>query len=141
MQWECNAWTYNIKSTTPKPTISQKSLKTPKIFKTPKPRLKMHECMKNERIRKLTKCLRLDLGRKKSAWGDLSEKRVFGVRERSEKWFLIHAKPLNRNRSSMDRDICWALNLDRNESIEVLSRICQRQKHLDGSRICWESIG
>ena len=38
-------------------------------------------------------------------------------------------------------EICQALNLDRNESVEVLSRICQRQKHLNGSRICRESIG
>ena len=39
-----------------------KNLLKPQIFsKTPKPRLKMHERMKNERIRTLTKCLRLDL--------------------------------------------------------------------------------
>ena len=34
-----------------------------------------------------------------------------------------------------------ALNLDRSESVKVLSRIYWRQKKgLDGSRICWESI-
>ena len=38
MQWEYNAWAYNIKSTTPNPTISQK-----KSQKPPKP--KKHECM------------------------------------------------------------------------------------------------
>ena len=38
-------------------------------------------------------------------------------------------------------EICWALNLNRNESNEVLSSIYWWQKHLDGSRICWESIG
>ena len=34
-----------------------------------------------------------------------------------------------------------ALNLDINESIEVLSRIYRRQKYLDGSRSCREFIG
>ena len=28
--------------------------------------------------------------------------------------------------------ICWALNLDRYEYVEVLSRICRQQNHLDG---------
>ena len=37
-------------------------------------------------------------------------------------------------------DSCQALNLDRYESVKVLSRICQRQKFLDGSRFCQESI-
>ena len=35
----------------------------------------------------------------------------------------------------MDRgsvEIYWALNLDRYESVEVLSRICRWQNHLDG---------
>nr|POF02453.1 hypothetical protein CFP56_28062 [Quercus suber] len=44
----------------------------------------------------------------------------------------------------MDRgaiEICRALNLDINESVEVLSRICQRQKYLDGSRSYRDSIG
>ena len=44
----------------------------------------------------------------------------------------------------MDRGavaICRALNLDKYESVEVLSRICQCQKFLDGSRFCQESIG
>ena len=37
--------------------------------------------------------------------------------------------------------ICRALNLDRNQFVEVLSRICRRQKEcLDGSRIYQESI-
>ena len=35
----------------------------------------------------------------------------------------------------MDRSICRALNLDRNEFVKVLSRSCQQQKHFDGSRI------
>ena len=41
----------------------------------------------------------------------------------------------------MDRSICQALNLNKNESVKVLSRICRRQKYLNGSRICRESIG
>ena len=57
------------------------------------------------------------------------------------KWNPICTLTLNGNCSSMDWDIYWALNLDRNESVEVLSRICRRQKYLDGSRSCWESIG
>ena len=43
----------------------------------------------------------------------------------------------------MDRraiEIFRALNLNRYESIEVLLRICRRQKYLDGSRFCRESI-
>ena len=36
--------------------------------------------------------------------------------------------------------ICRALNLDRYESVKVLSRICRQQKFLDGSRFCQESI-
>ena len=33
MQWECNAWSYNIKSTTPNTKISQKSQKPQKFKK------------------------------------------------------------------------------------------------------------
>ena len=33
MQWECNAWAYNIKSTTPQQF--HKNLKNPKIFQKP----------------------------------------------------------------------------------------------------------
>ena len=44
-----------------------KNLKNPKKFsKTPKPRSKMHECMKNEGLRALTRGLRIDLGRNMS---------------------------------------------------------------------------
>ena len=35
----------------PNPEISQNSQKTQKFSKTPKPRSKMHECMKNESFR------------------------------------------------------------------------------------------
>lgn len=44
----------------------------------------------------------------------------------------------------MDRgviEICQALNLDRYESVEVLSRICRQKKYLDGSRFCRGSFG
>ena len=44
----------------------------------------------------------------------------------------------------MDRgaiEICRALNLDRYESVEVLSRICRRQKFLNGLRFYREFIG
>ena len=44
----------------------------------------------------------------------------------------------------MDRgaiEICQALNLDRYESVEVLSRICRRQKFLNGLRFYREFIG
>ena len=67
----------------------------------------------------------------KSVWG---KREKFLSRERSEKWYLIRTQPLNRNRSSMDRDICRALNLNKNEYVEVLSRIYWRQKHLDRSK-------
>ena len=43
----------------------------------------------------------------------------------------------------MDRgsvEIYRALNPDRYESIRVLSRICRRQNHLDGSRFYRESM-
>jgi len=49
---------------------------------------------------------------------------------------------MNLNRSRFLSRICRTLNLDRNESVEVLSRICRQQKSdLDGSRICREAIG
>ena len=67
----------------------------------------------------------------KSVWG---KREKFLSRERSEKWYLIRTQPLNRNRSSMDWDICRALNLDKNEYVEVLSRIYRRLKHLDRSK-------
>ena len=38
-------------------------------------------------------------------------------------------------------EIYRALNLNRYESVEVLSRICRWQKYLDGSRFYRESIG
>ena len=43
-----------------------KILKTPKNFKNPKPRPKMHKCMKKKGFRTLTKRFKLDLGRKMS---------------------------------------------------------------------------
>ena len=64
MQWECNAWAYNIKTKTPNPKISQKISKTQNFSKTLKPRLKMHKCMKMKGFRKLTKWSKLDKGRK-----------------------------------------------------------------------------
>ena len=38
-------------------------------------------------------------------------------------------------------EIYQALNLNRYEFVEVLSRIYWRQNHLDGSKSCWEAIG
>ena len=38
-------------------------------------------------------------------------------------------------------EIYRALNPDRYESVGMLSRICRRQKFLDGSRLCRGSIG
>ena len=37
-------------------------------------------------------------------------------------------------------EIYQALNLNRYEFVEVLSRIYWRQNHLDGSKSCWEAI-
>ena len=48
---------------------------------------------------------------------------------------------IDNKRISIDRSICRALILNRNESVKVFSRICRQQKHLDGSRICQETIG
>ena len=49
---------------------------------------------------------------------------------------------MNLNGSRFLSRICRTLNLDRNESVEVLSRICRQQKSdLDGSRICREANG
>ena len=62
-------------------------------------------------------------------------------RERRENEIWFRTQPLNRNRSLMDRSICQVLILNRNEFVEVLSRIFRRQKYLDGSRSCRESIG
>ena len=107
------------------------------------------KCMKRKRIRTLTKCLEKDLGQKSLGCEDLSESEEFGLRERereisiqkeSEKWNLNRASHLNKNLSLMDWSfysrICRALNLDRSETVEVLSRICRWQKEgLDVSRI------
>ena len=48
---------------------------------------------------------------------------------------------IDNKRISIDRSICRALILNRNESVKVLLRICRQQKHLDGMRICQETIG
>ena len=42
----------------------------------------MHECMKREKIRTLTKCFDLDIGRKRGGQKVWSEREVFGARER-----------------------------------------------------------
>ena len=76
-----------------------------------------------------------------SAW---RERKYFLSWERSENEIWFRAEDIYRNRSSMDRGvigICRALNPDRYESVEVLSRICRRQKLLNGSRLCRGSIG
>ena len=44
------------------PQSFTKISKTPKIFKNPKARSKMHECMKMKGFRTLTKRFKLDLG-------------------------------------------------------------------------------
>ena len=62
MQWECYAWAYSNNFTKANPKISRKTQKPQKFWKTLKPRSKMHEWMKKEKIRTLTKCLKLDLG-------------------------------------------------------------------------------
>ena len=82
MQWECNAWAYNDNFTNPDPKISRKTQKPQKFWKTPKPRSKMHECFKREKIRTLTKCFDLDLGRRTQGKKFLREWEVFGTREK-----------------------------------------------------------
>ena len=62
---EYNAWSYIMKITKPNPKISQISQKNEKIWKIPKPKSKMHECMEREKIRTLTKCFELEIGQKR----------------------------------------------------------------------------
>ena len=73
----------------------------------------------------------------RSVWG---ERKDFLSREKSEKWIwfaLRLYKEIVAWWIEVSVEICQALNLDRNKSVEVLSRICQWQKYLDGSRIYW----
>ena len=60
MRMQCMRIHYQINTSQPK------NFKTPKMIKNPKPRSKMHECMKKKGFRKLTKRFKIDLGRKKS---------------------------------------------------------------------------
>ena len=88
-------------------------------------------------FRTLTKRLKIDLGQKRSRRGDLSERRVYGAREKCflsrEKWkgeVWIAPQLYIENAArwiKVSVEICQALNLNRNESVEVLSRICQWQ--------------
>ena len=82
---------------------------------------------------------------------DFGEKERFGSRERKilsrrseNEMNPIAPHYIQKTTSWWIKDlsgICRALNLDRNEFVEVLLRICWRQKEcLGGSRICWESI-
>ena len=142
--------------------ISSKSKAQPKNFKKnskkhrkfqkpQNPRSKMHEFVKSEKTWTLTKCFDLDLWRKWCGWGDLWVRKSFWVERES---FLSREKWKNENQITpqayiekhglMDRgaiDICRALNLDRSESIKVMSRIYWWEKYLDASRSCRESIG
>ena len=110
MQLECNAWAYNIRTKTPYPTISQKISKTKKFSKTPKPRSKMHEWMKNEGFRKLTKWSDLDIGQK-------VEGREIYVREKSLGWERRFS--IKREEGKMKSDLHTAYI---------------RKSHLDGSK-------
>ena len=102
MLMKCNAWPYIIKCIKPKPKISRETQKPQNFWKTPKPRSKMHECMKREKIRTLTKCFDLDLGQKSCGWGDLRVRKSFGsrekvfYRERSEKMKTDRASAIYR---------------------------------------------
>ena len=102
MLMKCNAWSYIIKCIKPKPKISRETQKPQNFWKTPKPRSKMHECMKREKIRTLTKCFDLDLGQKSCGWGDLRVRKSFGsrekvfYRERSEKMKTDRASAIYR---------------------------------------------
>ena len=87
---------------TTQPKSFTKNLKNPKNFQKPQ----------NLGLRTLTRGLRLDLGRNRSGWGDLSERWRFGAREKSfcrerkrkdEIWY--RALALNIKRNSMDRNI------------------------------------
>ena len=145
----------------------KKNSKTPKILKKPpKPRSKMHECMKKEGFRTLTKWFDLGRGRKCSGWEDFRVRKSFGsrekvfYRERREKWKPNHASKiygktqLNGSRSYRDLSstksrqkwICQGVVEDLSMAkiprwIEKLSRIYwPDRKFLDGSRSCRETI-
>ena len=87
---------------TAQPKSFTKNLKKPKNFQKPQ----------NQGLRTLTRGLRLDLGRNRSGWGDLSERWRFGAREKSFCWernrkdeIWYRASALNIKRSLMDRNI------------------------------------
>ena len=106
--------------------------------------------MKNEGLRTLTKEEMQDLGRNPSGVDVLSEGKAFGRRKKAilsgEKWknesdFAVKIfKEISTWWIEDMSRCCWALNLDKYESVKVLLRICQQQKHLDGSKSCREAI-
>ena len=124
MQWGCNAWAYNNKSTKPSPKNSQKSQNPKKKKKNPKPRSKnawMHE---KEGLRGLTRWLELGLGWTWSGWRDLRERKsVWVERER----FLSRKKWENENWIAPQLYIEKCISMDRG-FVEHLSSTKSRQK-------------
>ena len=78
----------HISSNTQSPTQKfQEKLKNPKNFE--KPQNLGLKCMKREKIWTLTKCFDLDIGRKAQGSKVLSEREVFGAKE---KGFLLRER-------------------------------------------------
>ena len=102
----------------------------------------MHECMKKMWLRTLTKRLRLEQGWILSWKSVLSDKRLFGSRDKNfyrerevRKWKSDHASAIYRKTQLDGSRICRALNLDRWESVEVMLKCYWQQKQeLDGSK-------
>ena len=137
---ECSAWSY----------ISRKTQKPQKFWKNPQNLgLKCMNAWKKKVLGRLPSDLILveaenAVGEKILEWERvLGRERKFSIERDVKNENRITPQRYMEKRSSMDLgaiEICRALNLDRSESVKVLSRICRWQKYLDGSRSCRESI-
>lgn len=140
---------HQINNTQPKNfTKISKNFKKPKSFKkNPKPRSnawnawEKRDLMSYHKIEAWLTWREWRLEWEKSVW---RERKDFLSRERSENEIWFRVELYIEKWRSIDWgaiEIYRALNLDRCESVEVLSRICRQQKYLDGSKSYRESIG
>ena len=87
-----------------------------------------------------TKCARWKEW-EKSVWEKLDS---FSIERDMKKWDLISRWSYIKKSQLDGSSICWDLSCTKSrqiESVEVLSRICQQQKHLDGLKSYREAIG
>ena len=148
-KWKWNAIHDHIASKTQHPT--QTITKNSSIFKNPKISKKIKNLGLNawrmKDLEHLPRDLILDkaekhLGKEFRVRRECLEgEKSFSVDREWEKWNLILSWTYLKKSYLDGSRIYQALNLDRYESVEALSRICWRQNQLDGSNFRWEFIG